>query len=142
MKTTQKSTRGGLIRLFLCSIIVTMTTMLFAQPRPSNRDNHRHHSARMVPDSIDVQSRVDRMSEQLKLSDDQYEKILEVTQAHFAEVRAMQKADKEKAYEARKERNESRQVLEKSIMEILSEEQASEWEKIRPKKRQKGSHRR
>jgi Spy/CpxP family protein refolding chaperone len=84
------------------------------------------------PDSSSVDRMVDRMSEDLDLTDKQAAEIREIHYAHIAEAQNHRQEMREIARKHREEMDETREEMDEEIMDVLTNEQKEEFENFRP----------
>lgn len=84
------------------------------------------------PDSTRVDRMVERLAEDLELTDKQAEKIREIHYARVAEVQKHRSEMRKQAAEHRKEMDETREKIHDDVLAVLTDKQKEEFEDLRP----------
>ncbi|HMP81661.1 MAG TPA: hypothetical protein PKA41_03010 [Verrucomicrobiota bacterium] len=124
-----KSYKLSLIAL-MAGGLLAVGPSLFAQDtgdRPRNRPGGGFGGG-----MTNVQERVQRIAEELKLTDEQKTKITGVLESQVGKMRALRE-DQSLSQEQRREKGrEIREEVNKQVKEILTPEQYAKWEQMRP----------
>jgi periplasmic protein CpxP/Spy len=130
-KKVMRTVRKSLLASLALGILLACTMVASAQNTNANANGRGER--RMTP-----QQRIDRMSTELKLTDDQKTKVSALFKAN-AEKRKELRDDTSLSREDRREKNQALMKEEnKKLKEILTPEQFEKWEKMRPQGRGRG----
>lgn len=131
-----KTRKLGLIVLLTGGLLAVGPTG-FAQDS-GDGDRPRNRQERGPAGMTNIQERVQRVAEELKLTDEQRTKLKTALEAQGEKLRAL-RADESLTQEQRREKAmEIRAELNKQMKEILTEEQYKQWQQMRPRPAQGG----
>jgi Spy/CpxP family protein refolding chaperone len=94
------------------------------------QEDEKRRGPHTPPTAEQLEKRMDKMAEELGLSDDQRTNILALQQAHFDEIQEDREENKTEREAMKAARDERRKQLEASISNELTEEQKVKFEEM------------
>lgn len=126
-----KTLRLSLIAALALGGLLACTTLASAQDAKEGKKGAGR--------GMNVQQRVDRISEELKLNDEQKTKIKALFEAEAKQMQEMRGQNSTLTQEQRREKFQAmRTESDKKLKEILTADQFKKWEEMRQQMRQKG----
>lgn len=115
-----KQSKKNILSVLMLSFALLVSGMTFAQPQRGGKQQKPS-----VPNEKQVIKMVDKLSDELELSDTQEKEVLVIYQDHFEEVREKTSGD---ARPKREEIDALKSSLEKEVKALLNEEQQTKFE--------------
>jgi periplasmic protein CpxP/Spy len=128
-----KINKTSLITILTGALLVTGTT-LRAQDAPDKdaKPADKPHKQMGPGEGGGQQDRMAKMAEELKLTDDQKAKVKTATQEQMEKMRAIRSDDSLTQEQKREKGKALRDEMTAKMKEILTPEQFTQWEKMRP----------
>jgi Spy/CpxP family protein refolding chaperone len=82
------------------------------------------------PDSCHIQLMVDDMAQQLSLTDQQKQQVLEIHYKHMQDMKALQGKYRNDCVGEREARNQLRQQMHSEVMAVLNKYQQAKWDEF------------
>lgn len=128
MKNIQNSNKV----MMIATLLMLFFTVGANAQRYGRRGGPKMQNPLVLTDSARVDRMVDRMAEDLALSDSQVEKIRKIHYTHIEEAQKHREKMRAIAEKNREEMDESRKEMDRAIMDILTDEQREEFENFHP----------
>ena len=127
MKNHQK----GWLLAFTLSALVALNNQALAQEKKEDKPAHKPASGEQAPPRIPQIDRLARMKEQLKLTDEQIEKLRPIIKEEATKLRALREDTSLQPKDRQAKVKEIRDTFAPKINAILTAEQKETWEKMR-----------
>lgn len=129
-----KTPRIGLMAALLTGALLAAPTLSRAQ------DDNKPERPRRPAGGIGLgqQERLDKLAEELKLTEDQKKKVAEAQKAHFEKLREIRQDSSLGQEERREKFRAAMEEFNKKMKEILTTEQYEKWQQMRPQGRGPG----
>src|ERR1041385_7531404 len=122
-----KLTRLSLMALLAAAVALAYSPTVRAQDAKEGKDAPKREGGKGGGRGANMQERLDKMAEELKLTDDQKKKVEEVMKAQGEKMRGLRDATPEERQEKMKA---AREEMSKKMKEILTADQFAKWEKM------------
>jgi Spy/CpxP family protein refolding chaperone len=125
-----KTTRIGLMAMLLTGALLAAPALVRAQDTGKDARPRPNRPAR--GEGLGAQQQLDRLAEELKLTEDQKKKVAEAQKARMEKLRQIREDSSLSQEQKREKFREAMQDFDKKMKEILTSEQYEKWQKMRP----------
>ena len=93
-----------------------------------------------IPDSAEIENIVNKLADDISLSTDQKNEILNLYNNHFEEIKEKMENNRERNKNNREERKEHREEFQKQVKSLLSDEQKEKYDEFNKNTRPDRKH--